>query len=210
MTGIRLQQKFATRNRILVSARQQLQIAAFEDIGVREIGQGAGVAAGTVIAVFGCKANLLEALVIEDLDVQHRLALQAVEGKVGAAARLFAMLAVGIHYHVRQPALLQASMTAFWSASGAARVRLYRAVTPVIAMIEAEIEAGKASGELRPDLDSRMAALMVLECLLATHAMSCNGVRATEPMLRTLERRLTLLLGGLVSPSDAKRLAVAA
>ncbi|MCU0881432.1 MAG: TetR/AcrR family transcriptional regulator [Hyphomonadaceae bacterium] len=210
MTGIRHQQKHATRNRILASARQQLQTRSFEEVGVREIAHGAGVAAGTVIASFGSKADVLEALMIEDLAAQHGLALEAVAGQTGVAERLLTMMAVGIHYHARQPGLLQASMTAVWAVSGAARERLRDAVRPILASVQAELDAAKTAGEVRAGVDTKVAASMVFECLLATHAMSCNGVRTTEPMMRNLKRRLNLLLCGLGSPEGSVSLADAA
>jgi AcrR family transcriptional regulator len=199
MTGIRARQKQATRVRILESARAQLLHRTFEDVGVREIAEGAGVAAGTVIASFGSKADVLEALMIEDYAIQYQQAIEASQGLETVSTRLLAMLAVGITYYADQPGLLKASLTATWGNAREASQRIFQSMRPIYATIAAELDAGKARGEVRADVDVKTGAHMVFECLVATHAVSIHGTGDTATMHRVLERRLGLLLRGMIS-----------
>jgi AcrR family transcriptional regulator len=210
MTGIRAEQKRSTQARILESARNLMRTRSFDEVGVREIAEGAGVAAGTVIASFGSKNDVLERLMIEDFEIQKALALQAGDGYEHVCERLLAILYAGFDYQSGQIGLLRASLAAWYHLDSAAVARLHDALNPVLKMVAAELVRAQGLGQLRAEIDPRLAAIVLFDCLICTYRIAIHSADGFASMRPSLKSRLELALRGLLAPDVTIHIAKAA
>jgi AcrR family transcriptional regulator len=202
MTGIRSQQRVATRERILATARQLFLKATFEQVGVREIAAEAGVATGTVIAAFGSKGDLLNAIVVEDLQVQLPLMQCAAEKFDGTFERILAICNACFAYHTYQLAIVRASMADAWTRSDEAENRVREAVKPIIAFLVKELERGIARGEVRVGTNLKLASTMILETVLNSYRIPLYGDSTMSDLGAVIEKRLSLLLHAVCIPEN--------
>ncbi len=201
MTGIRSQQRVATRERILATARHLFRTATFEQVGVREIAAEAGVATGTVIAAFGSKADLLNAIVVEDLSVQLPLMERAAENHSATFDRIIAMCNAAISYSAMQLTIVRASMADAWTRSDEAENRVRTAVKPIITLFVKELERGVSRGEVRENVKLRVAALMIFETVVNSYRIPIYDDKTIASLGLIVEERLSLLLDAVCLPS---------
>jgi AcrR family transcriptional regulator len=194
MTGIRSLQRVATRDRILATARQLFLNATFEQVGVREIAAEAGVATGTVIAAFGSKGDLLNAIIVEDLQVQLPLMEAAAARHDQTASRILALCMACVAYQSGQIAIVRASMADAWTRSDEAENRVRAAVKPILAYIIIELQRGIARGEVKGDTNLKLAAQMIFETVVNSYRIPIYGDVDVKNLGLILKERLTLLL----------------
>jgi AcrR family transcriptional regulator len=194
MTGIRSQQRVATRERILATARTLFLSASFEQVGVREIAAEAGVATGTVIAAFGSKGDLLNAIVVDDMQMQLPLIKAAAAQHDATYDRLVASCAACVAYQVKQIAIVRASMADAWTRTDEAENRVRAAVKPIMSHIVSELERGVIRHEVRVGTDLRLAAQMIFETVINSYRIPIYGSSTPADLTPMLEARLGLLL----------------
>jgi AcrR family transcriptional regulator len=193
MTGKRSQQRVATRERILATARQLFLTATFEQVGVREIAAEAGVATGTVIAAFGSKGDLLNAIVVEDLHIQLPLMQTAVQLHQSTFDRVAALCETCVAYQANQPAIVRASMADAWTRTDEAENRVRAAYKPIFGFLVQELQRGMARGEVREDLDLKLAASMIFETVLCSYRIPIYQETNMRDLGPILHERLALL-----------------
>jgi AcrR family transcriptional regulator len=203
MTGIRSQQRVATRERILATARQLFLKTTFEQVGVREIAAEAGVATGTVIAAFGSKGDLLNAIVIEDLQVQLPLMQNAAEKFDGTFERILATCDACFTYQTYQLAIVRASMADAWTRSDEAENRVRVAIKPIISFLMKELERGVSRGEVRIGTNLKLAATMIMETVINSYRIPLYGDPTKNDLAGVIEQRLSLLLKAVCIPKNA-------
>lgn len=197
MSGTRSLQRVATRERILATARQLFLNATFEQVGVREIAAEAGVATGTVIAAFGSKGDLLNAIVVEDLITQLPLMQQAADKHEATSDRIFAICGACVAYHAHQLAIVRASMADSWTRSDEAENRVRIAIKPIITFLVRELERGVARGEVRSGANLKLSASMIMETIVNSYRIPLYGDRQMSDLAPIIKERLSLLLGTL-------------
>ena len=146
------------RARLLDTAATLCEQRAFEEVGVREIADAAGVSPGMIRYYFGGKQGLYEAL-IDRVDVSLQGILTPDESGSPTRALIANYLEIlGSHPEAR-PALLREIV----QSDVRGRKRFQEQVAqPLIAAITVRLEEQIEAGELRADLDPRMAALSLL------------------------------------------------
>ena len=198
MTGIRIQQRGATRGKILKTARRLFLGANFNQVGVREIAAESGVATGTVIAAFGSKADLLNAIVIQDLEVQLPLMEAAASEYSGTCDRIRAACLACVTYQAHQIAIIRAIMADAWTRSDEAESRVRVALKPLVALLMHEMELGVLRGEVQFGLDLKLVSVMILETVSNTYRIPVYNAASGAPDLSAiLTSRLNLLLRGV-------------
>jgi AcrR family transcriptional regulator len=195
MTSIRIQQREATRGKILKTARRLFLNANFEQVGVREIAAEAGVATGTVIAAFGSKADLLNAIVIQDLNAQLPLMEAAAAAHIQTSDRIIASCLACVSYQAHQIAIVRASMADAWTRSDEAEHRIRVAIKPMVAFMVHELERGLSRCEVLFGIDLNLAAYMIFETLINTYRIPVySHSRETGDLEAILTYRLKFLL----------------
>jgi AcrR family transcriptional regulator len=198
MSNIRSQQRASTQRNILATARRLFMAASYESVGVREIATEAGVATGTVIAAFGSKVDLLHAIVIEDMAEQLKLMSEATRTGETAFERICNACVACIGYQANRIAVVRASMADAWTRSDEAENKIRKATRPMIQVIVDELTRGIARGEVRPDLDVKLGALLVMETLVNTYRMPMYDEIASNDLGRHLLARLDIILFGFL------------
>ena len=194
MTGIRAHQRAATRERILITARHLFLNSTFEHVGVREIAAESGVATGTVIAAFGSKGDLLNAIVVEDLQLQLSLIEKAVDGLELAADRINALCMTCVTYQANQIAIVRASMADAWTRTDEAENRVRAATKPIIMFVIKELERGMARGEVRHGTNLKLVAQMLFETVVNSYRIPIYGERTVKDLGPILKERINLLM----------------
>jgi AcrR family transcriptional regulator len=197
VVGIRSQQRLITRERILLTARRLFLSASFEQVGVREIAAEAGVATGTVIAAFGSKVDLLNAIVVEDLQVQLPLMKAAALCHDTTFERVSALCGASVAYQGNYLAIVRASMADAWTRTNAAESRVRAAVKPLILFLIQELERGVARGEVRPATNLKLAAQMIFETVLNSYRIPIYRDESKCDLGPIVNERLSLLFMAL-------------
>lgn len=203
MTNTRLKQRVATRERILSTARYLFREASFEQVGVREIATEAGVATGTVIAAFGSKGDLLNAIVIEDLELQLPLMETSVVPFEATFERLQALCLACLKYQSKQLPIFRATMADAWTRTLSAENRICAAVEPIISFIISELDRGISRGDIRRSTNTRLAAQLIFEVVVNSFRIALYSDRPVSDLSAALAARLAMLLGAFSKPSDA-------
>jgi AcrR family transcriptional regulator len=203
MTGIRIQQRQATQGKILKTARRLFLNANFDQVGVREIAAEAGVATGTVIAAFGSKTDLLNAIVIQDLQAQLPLMQEAATQHTTTFDRVLASCLACISYQAHQIAIVRASVADSWTRTEEAENRVREAFKPLSAFMVHELERGLMRGEVQFGTDLRLASMMIFEILINTYRIPVYSSKAQQRDLGAiLTQRLTFLLRSVCVVED--------
>jgi AcrR family transcriptional regulator len=196
MSNIRSQQRASTQRNIMMTARRLFLAASYESVGVREIAAEAGVATGTVIAAFGSKVDLLHAIVIEDMAEQLKLMTEAVQIGETVFDRICNACAACIGYQTNRIEVVRASMADAWTRSDEAENKIRKATRPMIQVIIDELERGVSRGQVRPDLDVKLGALLVMETLVNTYRVPMYDDVPPQELGRLLRARLGIILQG--------------
>jgi AcrR family transcriptional regulator len=199
MSTIRAQQRASTQRNILLTARRLFLASSFEAVGVREIAAEAGVATGTVIAAFGSKVDLLHAIVIEDMNEQLTLMKAAIVPTETSFERIANICLACVVYQSNRIATVRAAMADAWTRTDEAENKIRKATKPLYQMVVDEVVRGISRGEIRGDLDVRLASLLILEILINTYRLPMYEDAKPEDLGRLLHARLDILLRGFAS-----------
>jgi AcrR family transcriptional regulator len=197
MTGLRAKQKEETRDKVLAAARRLFIERTFDDVGVRDIASAAGVATGTVIAAFGSKGDLLNAIIVEDLQHQQSLIEAEANTQTGFAARVLAMMVACARYQSGQISIVRAGMADSWVRPLEAETKVRAALRPLMDFLVFEIRAACQANEIRSDIDVELFAQMILDIQLATYRLGIYNNTSLDNLKPMLEQRLAILLHGV-------------
>jgi AcrR family transcriptional regulator len=197
MTGLRAKQKEETRDKVLAAARRLFIERTFDEVGVRDIASAAGVATGTVIAAFGSKGDLLNAIIVEDLQHQQSLIEAQANSQTDFPARVLAMMVACAHYQSSQISIVRAGMADSWVRSLEAETKVRAALRPLMDFLVFEIKAACQANEIRGDIDVELFAQMILDIQLATYRTGIYNNTSLDNLKPMLEQRLAILLHGV-------------
>lgn len=197
MTGIRAKQKRATRDKVLAAARTLFLGRPFDEVGVREIAAQAGVATGTVIAAFGSKGDLLNAIVIEDFEQMFARMTDLAFEDDSTVGRLCAYAQIAVGHHSRQLPVVQASMADGWTRSPASEQRVRRVTGPILDLLQATLRRGIERGEIAPGADLRLGAELIMEAVLNAYRKAVFDTVAPDRLMDVVAPRIALLVSGL-------------
>jgi AcrR family transcriptional regulator len=200
MAGIRAQQKRATRDKVLAAARRLFLDRAFEEVGVREIAADAGVATGTVIAAFGSKGDLLNAIVIEDFVAQFdKMEPLALSG-MGLLDQLCALAEVSVAHHSSQLAIVRASMADSWTRDRESERAVRLAMRPIMVRLCDVLNGAATAGEIAADVDVMAVAELLVETVLQSYRKAVyDDIHMGELMARIVRPRFAILVDGLAA-----------
>jgi TetR/AcrR family transcriptional regulator, cholesterol catabolism regulator len=199
MANIRAQQRATTQRKIIITARRLFLAGSFEAVGVREIAAEAGVATGTVIAAFGSKVDLLHAIVIEDMAEQLKLMIAASKTGDTVFERICNICIACIGYQTNRIAVIRASMADAWTRSDDAESKIRKATRPMVQVVIDELDRGIKRGEIRPELDVKLGALLIMETLVNTYRIPMYDDIDASELGKLLHARLNIILCGYLT-----------
>ena len=192
--GVRQTGKARSRQSLLQSAKELFVERGYDGATMREIASRAGLSTGAVFASFADKADLFDAVLQADAEVQAEAMRRADPAAGSVETRLLALLAAAFTHDLAQTRLLRAGMGAVWShgLSGDLGDRPVR--RSAVELIGGALRSGVAQGELRADLDAPLLVDMIWDGYLSDcRRAQCSGW-GVEVLISRLRRRLAVLL----------------
>ncbi|WP_314172730.1 TetR/AcrR family transcriptional regulator [Streptomyces winkii] len=192
--------RLPTRERLFQAAVTLIAEQGFSATTVDEIAEHAGVAKGTVYYNFASKSELFEELLrhgVELLtaDLREAAASTASSGG-GHVDALDAMVRAGLVFIDRYPAFTRLYVAELWRTNRAWNSTLLVVRREAVAVVEEELRAGVAEGELSGDIDVTLTAAALVGMVLVA-ALDWKAFQP-ERSLDDVHGALSLLLQGRV------------
>jgi AcrR family transcriptional regulator len=186
--NLRSQAKRRTREKILAAARRLFAERGYEASTIRDIAKTAGMSTGAVFASFTDKSDLFtEIAEAEQADLQQamRLAIGELTGK----AAILAMLDAATLHQAHSIALVQAVMSALWTAEKARKRLDRRPVTPLIAAaVREELDD--------PSIDATFVGEMIWDGYLGVLRRAALGALTADAVKARIEAGVLTILAG--------------
>jgi AcrR family transcriptional regulator len=153
MVNQRILQKEHTAREVLAAARDEFERVGFEAANLRAIARRAGVSAGTVLHHYGDKRELLHAALFDELD--RALSQTVSELGDGPLEQQLSRLARGVFESYQQrPTLSRTLLKESLFAEPPWAQKFTAQAAGVHQVLGGLVEAAKARGELRRDVDA--------------------------------------------------------
>jgi AcrR family transcriptional regulator len=193
----RQSQKAATRNRVIVAARELFDTQGYQGTTVREIARHAGVSVGSVFTTFASKGEILSQVMQDRLDglyAELNRVMPHLRG--GTVDRLRTMFAIHFAFEVQHTRLFLAHIAAAydWTLPDTARPM---GRTPRLQEIIAEcLTKGVIEGDVCPHIDMQE----IVDLLMAAYAWcyrlaAWNDATAAD-MTEVMDRQIALIATG--------------
>ncbi len=188
--------KVRTRHKVLESARNLFAERGYDPSTIRDIAKGAGMSTGAVFANFQDKAELFEAVLIDDLAKLAEDMRRGARKDGGVKVRLLAILDAGYHASLDHLPLMQAFIARSWFQPQAAEMRARVAGRDIQAVIADTLKDGVSSGELAQDIDLKLISEMVWDAYLSNYRKAAYDGWDLKGVSDRLSAQLDLILGG--------------
>lgn len=193
----RVLSKQRTRQKVLESARAHFTERGYEASTIRDIAKNAGLSTGAVFANFTDKADLFEAVLLEDHDavVQRMVAAAGVEAPV--ADKLLAVFSAGYEHHCGNLPLLGAAVAQSWTWSPAQETRGRARTRVLLSLVGDVLREAARRGEIRQDLDVRLVSEMLWDSYLANYRRAMFDEGGADTLRSRLADQIGVIVAGL-------------
>lgn len=195
--GVRDEQKQATRERVLVAARDLFNETGYEETTIRAIAERAGVSVGSVFTTFASKAEVLSHVMqgrLGDLYAELERIMPYLRG--GTADRLCSIFAIHYQFETRRVRLFLAHIAASYSPSNDAGVTPYGRNERLSDMLGQVLREGVARGDVRGDLDLDLTVEVLKACYASNYRMAAASGADAEAMSAAMDRQVGLIADG--------------
>jgi AcrR family transcriptional regulator len=194
----RIQSKMRTRQKVLEAARALFIERGYEAATVRDIARWAGMSTGAVFANFEDKADLFEAVVVEDFErVAEAMRDAAAQPDADIGHKLVEVLSAGYGYYADSLPLVQATVAQSWLRPLNAELRGRAALKVLLGIIGDALREFARKGEIRQDFDVRLASEMLWDAYLANFRKAIYDDWSLETLKARLADQISLVLAGL-------------
>lgn len=193
----RVLSKIRTRRKVMDAARSLFTERGYEAATIRDIARHAGMSTGAVFANFTDKADLFEAILIEDAEKVAELMRAAAAAETAVADRLSALFAAGYAYYLENLPLLQATQAQSWLRPLNAELRARAAAKVLLCSVTDAIRDGVERGELRQDFDVRVVSETLWDAYLANYRRAVYDGWGVENLKSRIAEQVGLVLAGL-------------
>lgn len=192
----RLQSKLRTRRKVMEAARRLFALRGYDAATVREIAREAGMSTGAVFANFQDKADLFEAVLLEDAALVCGR-MRAASTRSGATAqRLVAVFSEGYAYHLDHLPLMRAILAQSWVRDAKSEERVRAAVREVLDIVAEILADGVRRGEVREGFDVATAVAVLFDLYIANYRRAVYDNWTLEAVQVRLAEQVDLVLGG--------------
>ncbi|QYF86613.1 TetR/AcrR family transcriptional regulator [Brevundimonas sp. PAMC22021] len=189
--------KQRTRQKVLDAARGLFAERGYEPATIRDIAKGAGMSTGAVFANFQDKAELFEAVLVDEMDRLAQVASDASGGDEAVDQRLAAVMAAVYHASLDHLPLMQAIVARSWFQPQEAEVRARKAVEPLVAVFTRVLQDGLRRGELRQDADLQLLGTLTWDVYLSNYRRAAYDEWDAGVLAEQAQRQVELLLSGV-------------
>ena len=197
--GVRDDQKQATREKVLLAARDLFNDIGYEETTIRAIAERAGVSVGSVFTTFASKAEVLSHVMTQRLGELYTEFDRVAPFLRGSTAdRLSSIFAIHYEFETRRVKLFLAHIAASFNPSNEPDVTPFGRNPRLSQMLFDVLQDGIDRGEVRADLNLDD----VVDVLKATYAWNyrqaaaAGGVGDAEAMTAAMERQIAMIARG--------------
>lgn len=196
--GVRIEQKMATRAKVVAAARDLFEETGFEETTIRAIAGRAGVSVGSVFTTFASKADLLSEVMVERLDALCQEVERGIPRLSGPLSqRLSGLARLFYEFEMRRPNLYLAYIRTAFTPGLSPGLHRFGLVAKASDMTRSVLQDAVQRGEIRrtADLDLMITALSAY-FMWTFRDLATDGADSAA-MLATYDRMVSQLVEGL-------------
>jgi AcrR family transcriptional regulator len=191
--------KVRTRHKVIEAARTLFAERGYDPATIRDIARGAGMSTGAVFANFQDKAELFEAVLIEEMDGLRDVLREGGAGEGPVKARLQAALDAGYAIGKDKLPLMQAIVARSWFQPIEAETRARAATKGLLIVINDILRDGVRTGELDKDADTRLITEMLWDAYLSNYRKAAYDGLELKALSERLSSQIDVILAGQVA-----------
>lgn len=195
----RQQAKARTRVKVMQAARDLFGELGYDGATIRDIAKRAGMSTGAVFANFTDKTDLFEAIYAEDSEAMMDAMRDAVgaDSKAGVAQRLSALFTAGYRRSFDNLPMVRAVVVRSWLQGDDAEGRMRVSERGMANLIAEVLRDGVKGGELKGDIDTRLAAEMLQSTYTRNYRHAIFEQGTLDQLSSRIDTQVGLLLGGM-------------
>lgn len=198
--GERQARKAATRERVLVAARDLFEEAGYEATTIRMVAQRAGVSVGSIFTSFASKAELLSQVMQDRLDALYAELEQLIPHLRGPTVdRLRSIMAVHYGFETRRVRLYVVYVGASFLWQAGQTVMPMGRNARLLAMLAETVRGGVARGEVRADADVDTFVDTLLAAYMWNYRLASQEGADAQRMITAMDRQIGLLFDGVAA-----------
>ena len=187
--------KMATREKILVSARDLFAEKGYERATIRDIAAAAGMSTGAVFASFTDKSELFQEILSTRIDrLAETMAAGGAEGDIDTA--LLNVFVKAYELSAADLPLLQAAVSVAWTQDQGQDLQRRGVRQKLVGAIATVFERAVADGQLIRTTPSEMLAEMMWDLFLAGFRISAHGSLPLDAMRQRTREHINVVLAG--------------
>jgi AcrR family transcriptional regulator len=198
MQGIRKQQKEATRQRVVSSARQLFEGVGYEETTIRMIAERAGVSVGSVFTTFESKVDIFNHILFEKFEILFgELQRIAPHLKGSCCDRIVSLMSIAYGVECRQLDLMISHLSASYGWPDRIETENARRHARLTGLFRDCLDRGVKAGELRPDADLELFVETLMAVYLRNYRKAYYERLDAEAMSALIEKQVALIFEGV-------------
>ena len=193
----RQESKQRTRERVLSAGRELFAEVGYEAATVRDIAKRAGMSTGAVFANFTDKADLFESVTVTQAETLLDAMREAAAVSGPAEARLASVIRGAYAQWAGNPPLIQAIAAQSWTNPANDDVRARGAIRALQSVLRDVLIAGVEAGELRKNLDVRLASETIWDAMRGGFRRSVADGLGPDALAARADAIVALMVSGL-------------
>jgi AcrR family transcriptional regulator len=193
----RQNKKAATRDRVILAARDKFLTLGFERTTIRDIARAAGVASGTVSGQYGSKMGLFSAVLRDEHEASWQVMRDADDPALSTRQRLNTVFRALFAYHYPGLDLMRAAILASWQPHGIADPANRAALTQIHGFLCDILTADPKVGRAKDDPLVSICAQNLIELYISGYQRSIFAGWSEEKAADRFETVIDIALNGL-------------
>ena len=195
--GVRQSQKEATRNRVIVAARELFDVQGYQGTTIREIARHAGVSVGSVFTTFASKGEILSQVMQERLDQLYAELDRVLPHLRGSTSdRLRSMFAIHFAFEAQRTRLFLAHIAAAYDFTLPAAATPFGKNPRLQEIIRECLVKGVAEGDVDPAVDHQEIIDLLMSAYAWTFRLAVWDGADAETMTAVMDRQIGLIAAG--------------
>ena len=196
-TGVRQSQKEATRNRVIVAARELFDAQGYQETTVREIARQAGVSVGSVFTTFASKGEILSQIMQDRLDGLYQELDRVMPHLRGSTAdRLCTMFSIHFSFEAQRMKLFLAHIAAAYDWTLPAAATPFGKTLRLQEIIGECLSKGVVEGDVDPSVDQQEIIDLLMSAYAWTYRLAVWDRAGADTLTAVMDRQIGLIAAG--------------
>lgn len=195
--SVRRSQKEATRNRVILAARELFDLQGYQGTTIREIARHAGVSVGSVFTTFASKGEILSQVMQERLDALYAELDHVMPHLRGSTAdRLSTMFSIHFAFEAQRTRLFLAHIAAAYDWTMPSSAKPFGKTPRLQEIIRECLAKGVADGDVSPGADQQEIIDLIMSAYAWTYRLAVWEGAGPEAMTAVMDRQIGLIAAG--------------